>query len=179
VLVAADLLAQAEHDVLASAILLTASRALAEAVQAEVAHQMESLERNEVIAASLQGQGGIVVCANLDEAIELANLYAPEHLCLHVADPWSLVGRVRNAGGIFLGAASYEALGDYVAGPSHVMPTMGTARFASPLNVRDFTKVISLFGLCEEEAQGIGPAARLLAQAEGLTGHAAAVERRI
>ena len=178
-LVAADQLAQAEHDVLASAILLTPSRALAEAVQAEVAHQMESLERNEVIAASLQGQGGMVVCANVDEAIELANLYAPEHLCLHVTDPWSLVGKVRNAGGIFLGAASYEALGDYVAGPSHVMPTMGTARFASPLNVRDFTKVISLFGLSEEEAQGIGPAARLLAQAENLTGHAAAVERRV
>ena len=178
-LVAADLLAQAEHDVLASAILLTPSQALAEAVQAEMAHQVESLERNEVIVASLQGQGGIVVCANLDEAIELANLYAPEHLCLHVADPWSLVGKVRNAGGIFLGAASYEALGDYVAGPSHVMPTMGTARFASPLNVRDFTKVISLFGLSEEEAQGIGPAARSLAQAEGLTAHAAAVERRV
>jgi histidinol dehydrogenase len=178
-LVAADLLAQAEHDLLASAILITPSRRLAEAVQAQVADQIESLSRSEIIAESLQGQGGIVVCADLDEAIDLANEYAAEHLCLHVADPWPWVGKVKNAGGVFLGEHSCEALGDYVIGPSHVMPTLGTARFASPLTVRDFTKIISLFGLSRAEAQAIGAAAHALAQAEGLTAHAAAVARRL
>ncbi|GAB4528189.1 MAG: histidinol dehydrogenase [Anaerolineae bacterium] len=178
VLVAADLLAQAEHDTLASAILVTPSHSLAEAVQAQVARQMEELSRAGVIAESLRGQGGIVLCTDLDEAIDLANLYAAEHLCLHVADPWSLVGKVKHAGGVFLGENSYEVLGDYVAGPTHVMPTMGTARFASPLSVRDFTKIISLFALGENEARQIGAAAQRLAEAEGLTAHAAAVARR-
>ena len=178
-LVAADLLAQAEHDPLASAILITPSRRLAEAVQAQVGAQMESLSRAGIIAESLRGQGGIVVCADLDEAIELANDYAAEHLCLHLADPWRWVGRVKNAGGVFLGEHSYEALGDYVIGPSHVMPTLGTARFASPLTVRDFTKIISLFALSPAEAQAIGAAAHTLALAEGLTAHAAAVARRL
>jgi len=177
-LVAADLLAQAEHDTLASAILVTPSRSLADAVQVEVARQMEDLSRAEIIAESLRGQGGIVLCADLDEAVELANLYAPEHLCLHVTDPWSLVGLVKHAGGIFLGEHSYEVLGDYVAGPTHVMPTMGTARFASPLSVRDFTKIISLFALGENEARAIGEAAQILAKAEGFTAHAAAARRR-
>lgn len=177
-LVAADLLAQAEHDTLASAILVTPSQSLAETVQVEVARQMEDLSRAEVIAESLHGQGGIVVCMDLEEAAGLANLYAAEHLCLHVADPWSLVGKVKHAGGVFLGENSYEVLGDYVAGPTHVMPTMGTARFASPLSVRDFTKIISLFALDESEARKIGQAAQTLAEAEGLTAHAAAVARR-
>jgi histidinol dehydrogenase len=179
-LVAADLLAQAEHDTLASAILITPSRSLAEAVQVAVAHQIEALPgRTDVIAESLRAQGGIVVCSNLDEAMDLANLYAAEHLCLHVADPWSLAAKVKHAGGIFLGENSYEVLGDYVAGPTHVMPTMGSARFASPLSVRDFTKIISLFALSEGEARTIGQAAQTLAQAEGLTAHAAAVAKRI
>lgn len=178
-LVAADLLAQAEHDALASAILVTTSPSLAEAVQVEVARQMEELSRAEVIAESLRGQGGIVLCANLGEALDLANLYAAEHLCLHVAEPWSLVGKVEHAGGVFVGESSYEVLGDYVAGPTHVMPTMGTARFASPLSVRDFTKIISLFALGEDGAREIGKAAQTLAEAEGLTAHAAAVKRRI
>jgi len=179
-LVAADLLAQAEHDTLASAILITPSRSLAEAVQAAIAHQIEALPgRTDVIAESLRAQGGIVVCSNLDEAMDLANLYAAEHLCLHVADPWSLAAKVKHAGGIFLGENSYEVLGDYVAGPTHVMPTMGSARFASPLSVRDFTKIISLFALSEGEARTIGQAAQTLAQAEGLTAHAAAVAKRI
>ncbi len=177
-LVAADLLAQAEHDPLASAILITASHQLAQAVQVEVAAQLENLSRKDVIVESLRAQGGIVVCASLEEAIDLANLYAPEHLCLHVAQPWAWLGRVRHAGGVFLGEHSYEALGDYVVGPSHVMPTLGTARFASPLTVRDFTKIISVFGLSEEEARRIGEAAYTLAQAEGLTAHAAAVAKR-
>jgi len=177
-LVAADLLDQAEHDTLASAILVTPSRSLAEAAQLEVARQMEALSRAEIIAESLRSQGGIVLCTDLDEAVELANLYAAEHLCLHVTDPWSLVGVVKHAGGIFLGENSYVVLGDYVAGPTHVMPTMGTARFASPLSVRDFTKIISLFALGEDEARAIGEAAQILAEAEGLTAHAAAAKRR-
>ncbi|MFN8453816.1 MAG: histidinol dehydrogenase [Anaerolineae bacterium] len=178
-LVAADLLAQAEHDTLASAILVTPSRRLAEAVQAELGHQMESLTRSDIIVESLHNQGGAVVCADLSEAIDLSNLYAPEHLCLHVREPWSLVGRVKHAGGIFLGEHAYEVLGDYTAGPTHVMPTMGTARFASPLNLRDFTKIISVFGMDGSEAAAISPPAQILAQAEGLDAHAAAVRRRL
>lgn len=178
-LVAADLLAQAEHDPLASAILVTPSRALAQAVQVEIGRQLETLSRADIIVESLQNQGGAVICANLDEAVELNNLYAPEHLCLHVKEPWALVGKVKHAGGIFLGEHAYEVLGDYTAGPTHVMPTMGTARFASPLSVRDFTKIISVFGLDASEARAIGPAAQTLAQAEGLDAHAAAVRRRL
>jgi histidinol dehydrogenase len=177
-LVAADLLAQAEHDTMASAILVTPSQALAEVVQVEIGRQIESLTRTEIIAESLQNQGGAVICANLDEAIELNNFYAPEHLCLHVQDPWALVGKVKNAGGIFLGEQAYEVLGDYTAGPTHVMPTMGTARFASPLSVRDFTKIISVFGLDATEAAAIAPAAQIIAQAEGLDAHAATIRRR-
>jgi len=177
-LVAADLLAQAEHDPLASAILVTPSQLLAEAVQVEIGRQIETLSRAEIIVESLQNQGGAVICANLTEAVELNNLYAPEHLCLHVQNPWSLLGQVKNAGGVFLGEHAFEVLGDYTAGPTHVMPTMGTARFASPLSVRDFTKIISVFGLDAAEAAAIGPAAQILAQAEGLDAHAAAARRR-
>jgi len=178
-LVAADLLAQAEHDTLASAILVTPSQRLAEAVQAEVESQMVTLSRQAIIQESLQNQGGIVICADLPEAVELSNLYAPEHLCLHVREPYSLLGLVKNAGGVFLGEHAYEVLGDYTAGPTHVMPTMGTARFASPLNVRDFTKIISIFGLGAREAAEIAPAAQILAEAEGLDAHANAVRQRI
>ncbi|MFQ5578913.1 MAG: histidinol dehydrogenase, partial [Anaerolineae bacterium] len=119
------------------------------------------------------------ICADLKEAVALSNHYAPEHLCLHVADPWQLVGQVQHAGGIFLGEHAYEVLGDYTAGPTHVMPTMGTARFAGPLSTRDFTKIITLFGLSRAEARQIAPAAQRLAEAEGLTAHAAAVQRRL
>ncbi len=175
---AADLLAQAEH-VLASAIMLTPSRALAEAVQAEVARQLETLERAEAAAETVEQRGGIVVVDSLPTAFELANEYGPEHLCLLLADPWQYVGAVRNAGGIFLGERSFEVLGDYVAGPSHIMPTGGTARFASPVNVDDFRKVISLVGLNEAALRRLGPAAARLAQAESLTAHAAAVRARL
>ena len=178
-LAAADLLAQAEHDLVASAIMLTPSRALAQATQAEVARQLEALERAEVAAQSIEARGGIVVTPDLATAFELANAYAPEHLCLLLAEPWQHVGRVRNAGGIFLGERSFEVLGDYVAGPSHIMPTGGTARYASPVNVDDFRKLISLVGLNEAALQRIGPAAARLADAEGLTAHAAAVRARL
>jgi histidinol dehydrogenase len=178
-LVAADLLAQAEHDTLASAILVTPSPALAEAVQLAIGRQLETLTRAEIIVESLAHNGGAVICGDLAEAIDLNNLYAPEHLCLHLQDPWSVMGKIKNAGGIFLGEAAFEVLGDYTAGPSHVMPTMGTARFASPLNIRDFTKIISVFGLDPAEAETIGSAAQVLAEAEGFDAHAAAVRRRL
>lgn len=176
---AADLLAQAEHDLLASAILLTPSRRLAEQVQVEVGRQLEALSRAEIAAASLAGRGGIVLTADLGQAVDLANAYAPEHLCLLTADPWTLVGRIENAGGIFVGEHSFEVLGDYVAGPSHVMPTEGTARFASPLSVADFVKRISLIALGPEEGRQLSGPAALLADGEGLTAHAAAARARV
>jgi histidinol dehydrogenase len=177
-LVAADLLAQAEHDPLATALLITPSLCLAEKVQAEVVRQQRALARRAIIQESLARQGAVLVVADLEEALALANEYAPEHLCLLVADPWSLAGRVRNAGGIFLGEGSSEALGDYVVGPSHIMPTRGTARFASPLHVGDFTKVTSIFSVAPSAAERLAPAAQAIAQAEGLTAHAAAVAAR-
>ncbi len=175
---AADLLAQAEHDALAAAILLTPSRGLAEAVQREVARQLETLSRDAVIAAALAGQGGIVVTADLDEAVALANDYAPEHLCVATAAPRALADRLHNAGGLFLGERSFEVLGDYVAGPSHTMPTGGTARFASPLNVLDFVRITSLIELDAATTAALAPAAARLARAEALTAHAAAAEQR-
>ncbi len=178
-LAAADLLAQAEHDVLASAILLTPDAGLAQRVQAAVTRQLEDLSRAEIIAGSLARCSGIVVTANLAESFALANAYAPEHLCLLVENAWQYLGDVQNAGGVFLGERSFEVLGDYVAGPSHVMPTGGTARFAGPVNVGDFVKLISVIGLNERALQRIGPAAEVLARAEGLTAHAAAVRRRL
>ena len=177
-IVAADLLAQAEHDPLATALLITSSARLARAVQAEVARRLGALSRQEIIEAALAGQGAILVVAELAEALALANEYAPEHLCLLVADPWSLVGKVRNAGGIFVGEGSSEALGDYAIGPSHIMPTRGTARFSSPLHVRDFLKVTSIFAVGPPTARQLGRTAQTIAEAEGLTAHAAAVAAR-
>jgi histidinol dehydrogenase len=175
---AADLLAQAEHDVLASPILLTPSRGLAEAVAGQLASQLAGLSRAEIAAASLAARGGIVLTADLAEAIELANAYAPEHLCLLMADPWALVGQIRNAGGIFVGEHSCEVLGDYVAGPSHVMPTEGSAAYASPLSVADFVKRISLVALTPEAGRRLSGPAAVLARGEGLTAHAAAAVLR-
>jgi histidinol dehydrogenase len=177
-LVAADLLAQAEHDPLATALLITPSERLAKMVQTELGRQVKALTRKTIVEDSLRSQGAILVVAGLEEALVLANEYAPEHLCLLVDDPWPLVGKVRNAGGVFVGESSSEALGDYVAGPSHVMPTRGTARFSSPLHVRDFVKVISIFAIAESTALRLAPAAQALARTEGLTAHAAAVAAR-
>ena len=123
-------------------------------------------------------RSGIVITRDLAQAFELANDYAAEHLCLLVADPWSWIGQVRNAGGIFLGEDSYEVLGDYVAGPSHVMPTGGTARFASPLNLLNFVKITSLIALEKTSARGLSQAAQIIATAESLGAHAAAAKRR-
>lgn len=176
--VAADLLAQAEHDVLATAILLTPSRPLAEAVQMEIGRQAEQLSRAEVITVSLAGQGGIVLTGDLAEAAELANDFAPEHLCLATAASEELVPLLDRAGGLFIGERSFEVLGDYVAGPSHVMPTSGTARFASPLSALDFVRITSIIELDETTAATLSRPAAVIAHAEGLTGHAAAAEKR-
>ena len=176
---AADMLAQAEHDPLASAILLATTVALGRSVQAELEKQLRSFERREIAAASLERNGGVVVTGSLDLALDLANEYAPEHLALLVRDPWAALSKVRNAGGVFLGETSLEAVGDYTAGPSHVMPTGGTARFSSPLSVHDFVKITSVFALGASEVERLGPPAAALARAEGLNGHAAAIDLRL
>ena len=177
-LCAADLLAQAEHDVLATPVLITTSADLAERVAAEVESQLPELER-ELIARAAIERGGAVVAADLDEAIALANEFAPEHLCLLTEEPESIVDRITAAGGIFVGESSPEVLGDYTAGPSHVMPTGGSARFASPLSVLDFLKVTSTISMQAEDLARLGPFAADLARAEGLTGHARSIERRL
>ena len=177
--VAADLLAQAEHDVLASAILLTPSKALISRVQVEVARQMEERGRAEIISASLANRSGAVLTTDLEEAVALANEYAPEHLCLALSDPWRWAEQVTAAGGIFMGEHSFEVLGDYVAGPSHVMPTGGSARFSSPLNVLDFVHLVSLIALDPDTTRKISPAAALIAQTESLDAHAAAASARV
>jgi histidinol dehydrogenase len=176
--VAADLLAQAEHDVLASAILLSPSNQLIEQVQLEVARQMEERSRGDVLAESLANRSGAVLVRDLDEAIQVANQYAAEHLCLAVREPWRLAEQVYAAGGIFVGEHSCEVLGDYVAGPSHVMPTGGSARFSSPLNVLDFVHIVSLVALDPETSRHIAAAAATLAGTEGLDAHANAARMR-
>ena len=176
--VAADLLAQAEHDALASAILITPDRSLAEAVQTEVARQMENLSRSEIIAQSLSERSGIVLTPDIETACSLANDYAAEHTCLAVVEPQKMAALIHNAGGLFLGENSFEVLGDYVAGPSHVMPTGGTAHFASPLNVMDFVKISSIIALDETTGKELSQVAATIARVEGLTAHAAAADFR-
>ena len=179
VLAAADLLAQSEHDQMATAILVTTSRALADAVRREVAAQLAVLPRRAIAGQSLAANGLVVVVPDVPTAIDLANRYAPEHLCLLLRDPWAAVPLVRHAGGVFVGEASPEALGDYTAGPSHVMPTGGTARFSSPVHVAEFLKVISVIGANQRAIERLGPATMALARAEGLEGHARAIEKRL
>lgn len=176
--VAADLLAQAEHDVLATAILFTPSRELATAVQREVARQTEQLSRDDVIAISLANQSGIVITQDLAEATRLADSFAPEHLCIATENPRQWAEQIHCAGGIFLGERSFEVLGDYVAGPSHVMPTGGTARFASPLTAVDFVRITSIIELDDATSARLSPAAARIAQAELLTAHANAARLR-
>ncbi len=178
-MVAADMLAQAEHDPMATAMLITTSPELVDAVQTELAAQQEQLARRDITAESLATRGAIALVDSLDEAMDLANLFAPEHLCLLMRDPWSWVGKVRHAGGIFVGEHVSEALGDYAAGPTHVMPTGRTARFSSPLQVWDFVKITSVFALSAERARVLSEPALVVAEAEGLTAHAAAMRRRL
>lgn len=177
--IAADLLAQAEHDVQASAILLTPDEDIAQQVKNHVTSQTEKLTRKEIIRTSLKNKGGIVITESVKQAAELANNYAAEHLCLSVADPEVLMEMINNAGGFFLGDHSYEVLGDYIAGPSHIMPTSGTARFASPLNVLDFVKISSVIALDLETAADLNPIAAAFAETEALTAHAAAARARM
>jgi len=178
-MVAADLLAQAEHDILATAILLTPSRKLAEKVGAEIVARTQTLSRANIIAQSLPARGGAVITPDLATAVAEANRFAPEHLCLSVADPWALVPLVRHAGGIFVGESSFEVLGDYIAGPSHIMPTEGTARYASPVNVEDFVKRISLIALTPAAGADLSALAAHIADAEGLDAHAASARERM
>lgn len=177
--VAADLLAQSEHDPMAQAVLITTSPVLLDALPAEIERQMQSLRRAAIARESLEGRGVAVLVRSLAEAVELANEYGPEHLCLAVADPWALLDSVQAAGGIFLGDHSVEAVGDYAVGPSHVMPTGGTARFASPLTVDDFLKVSSLFAVSGDGLRTLGPVAARMAMSEGLDAHAASILRRL
>jgi histidinol dehydrogenase len=176
---AADLLAQAEHDPLASAILVTTSRWLADEVSKEVEKQQEGLPRQVIAAESLESRGMIVVVDSVDEAIELANIYAPEHLSLMLEGAEAYIDKITSAGCIFIGEKSAVVLGDYVAGPSHVLPTGGTARFSSPLNVGDFIKFINLVTIDKTSVKQLGQAASAIARAEGFEAHARAVERRI
>jgi histidinol dehydrogenase len=177
-LLAADLLSQAEHDREARAILLTPSARLADEVSAAVDAQLADLPRADIAGASIATYGFAVVTANLDEAIALANEYAPEHLELCVADPAAAAARVETAGAIFLGASTPEAAGDYLAGPSHVLPTGGAARYASPLGVWDFIKRTSLIRYTPEALAGHAADIERLATVEGLAAHARAVTRR-
>jgi histidinol dehydrogenase len=177
--VAADLLAQAEHGNQPSPILITTSRRLAVTVEKEIEKQLNILERRDVIMDSLEKQGMIAIVNTVNQAVTLANLYAPEHLCLVVKDASSYVNKVENAGCLFVGENAIEVLVDYVAGPSHVLPTEGTARFGSPLNILDFVKLISLVKTDAEDIQKLGKAAAVIARAEGLDAHARAAEIRL
>nr|WP_325181778.1 histidinol dehydrogenase [uncultured Oscillibacter sp.] len=177
--VAADLLSQAEHDPLSSAVLVTDSRELAEAVQAQVEAQLETLPRRKIARRSIEENGKIIVAGSLDKAVEAVNRIAPEHLELCVDEPFILLPRIRNAGSVFLGRFTPEALGDYFAGPNHTLPTSGTARFSSPLGVDDFMKRSSF--LCYDRGALCACADRIadFARREGLEGHArSAVSRR-
>lgn len=177
--VAIDLFAQAEHDELAQAILLSPDAEFISRVAASIEKLLPTMPRREVIAASLKGRGALIQVSDLEEACVLANRIAPEHLELALADPSPLVDQIRHAGAIFVGHFSSEALGDYCAGPNHVLPTSGSARFSSPLGVYDFQKRTSLIEVSMTGAQALGPTAATLAHGEGLTAHARSAELRI
>jgi histidinol dehydrogenase len=176
---AADLLAQAEHDTAAQSMLVTDSRILADQVEDAVERQLRKLPRQEIARASWRDFGAIVTVRSLSRAMELANRVAPEHLELAVADPDSLLVRVRNAGAVFLGRFTPEVIGDYVGGPNHVLPTARSARFSSGLSVLDFVKRTSLLKLAPEQVHALGEAAMTLARAEGLEAHARSVAVRM
>ena len=176
---AADLIAQAEHDPLATAILITNSQELVDQVGSEVTRMIAGQPRGEVAQAALDRQGRVVLVDSLEEAVDLVNRIAPEHLCLLLDDPWSWVDKIKHAGGLFLGEYSPEVMGDYIAGPSHVMPTGGTARFGSALSVHHFLRTMPVVGLSPSEFQKLGKAAVHIADAEGLSGHASAVQIRL
>jgi histidinol dehydrogenase len=177
--VAADLLAQAEHDPMARSVLLTPSARLIEDVAVEVERQLDRLPRREIARSALDANGALVLTSSLDEAVELTNELAPEHLELFVADPDALLPRVENAGAVFLGRFTPEVVGDYVAGPNHVLPTAGTARFASALGTDDFVKRLSVIEYSAEGLREAGPHVAELTRVEGLHGHGEAAAVRI
>ena len=177
-LCAADMLAQAEHDPMAMPVLVCTSEPLAEQVAREVETRLRRLSRESVARAAVEGQGTIALVETTEQAVQLANLFAPEHMCLAVRDPWSWVGKIKNAGAVFVGEFSHEVLGDYVAGPSHVMPTSGTARFNSGVGVHKFLKTIPVIALDDAESVALSQTAAVIARAEGLTAHAEAAEIR-
>ena len=177
--IAADLLSQAEHDASSQSILITDDAAFADKVSAAVERALETLPRRAIASASWRDFGGIVVVANLEDACSLSDRIAPEHLELAVENPDALFRRVRHAGAIFLGRNTPEAMGDYIAGPNHVLPTARTARFSSGLSVLDFVKRTTLLSLSRDAINQIGPAAVTLAEAEGLDAHARSVAARL
>ena len=163
------MIAQAEHGETSSAILLATHAAVAQAVAVAVERQLSDLPRAEIARAALEANGGAVVVPDVETAIDVANEYAPEHLCLLVRDPWQYLGLIEHAGGVFLGEGSPEVLGDYVAGPSHVMPTGGTARFSSAMHAGDFVRTMSVVGLTPRAAAMLAPAAAAIAAPRGCT----------
>ncbi|MDH4228474.1 MAG: histidinol dehydrogenase [Nitrospirota bacterium] len=177
--VAADLLSQAEHDELASAILVTPSEDLAKAVEKQVAAQLKVLPRVRIAKQSIKRFGTIIITASLEEAVQVANRVAPEHLELAVADPEALLPAIHNAGAVFLGHYTPEAIGDYVAGPDHVLPTGGTARFSSPLNVDDFIKKTSVIRYGRQAFLDVADTCKTLSDVEGLTAHSHSVTVRL
>ncbi|WP_102344903.1 histidinol dehydrogenase [Bacillus sp. Marseille-P3661] len=177
--IAADLLSQAEHDVRASSVLVTSSMELAEKVALEVENQLATLPRREIAGASIDNYGAIYVADSLEAAIDAVNELAPEHLEIMTEDPMAIMGKIRHAGAIFLGENSSEPVGDYFAGPNHVLPTNGTARFSSPLNVDDFVKKSSIISYSRTAIQSNGQKIAALARLEGLEAHARAVEQRL
>jgi histidinol dehydrogenase len=176
---AADMLGQAEHGSGASAILVTTSEELAEKVNDEIKSQLISLGRSEVIRESLDNRGLIAVVDTIENAIALGNSYAPEHLCLICRNAEDYIKEITNAGCLFIGEHAIEVLVDYIAGPSHVLPTEGTARFSATLNITDFVKIMTVVTTGEKEIRELGQAAATIARAEGLDAHARAVERRL
>ncbi|URJ60559.1 histidinol dehydrogenase [Paenibacillus polymyxa] len=177
--VAADLLSQAEHDEMASAILVTPSQRLAEEVSAEVQRQLAELPRRDIAAASVEAYGAIIVVDTLEEGIHIVNRLAPEHLEIMTEQPMEHVGLIENAGAIFLGAYSSEPVGDYFAGPNHIIPTNGTARFSSPVDIDDFIKKSSMIYYSKEALLRNGETIMQLARHEGLEGHARAIQVRL
>ena len=177
--IAMDLFSQAEHDEDAQAILISLDEAFTVKVRAAIETLLPGLERRDIIRTSLESRGALITAVNLDEALALVNRLAPEHLELSVENPEVVAGRVRHAGAIFLGRYTAEAVGDYCAGPNHVLPTSGTARFSSPLGVYDFQKRTSLIQCSEDGASRLGRTASVLSRGEGLTAHARSAEYRI
>ena len=175
---AADLLSQAEHDVMASAVLLTTSEALARQVAAEMERQMGYLSRRDVIRQSLRDYGAVIVCDTLEQCCRLANEIAPEHLELMVEEPRALLPEILNAGAVFLGQNTPEPLGDYMAGPCHVLPTSGTARFFSPLSVESFLKKMSIIDFDRPALESVKDEIISMAESEHLTAHANSIKVR-